>query len=252
MPACARRFSARRDDVVIEGVGSDLLIFDRRSDTAHCLGEPAALIWRSCADGATLSELAKMLVAHKLAGSRGEATTLAETALSEFAENGLLETSLEPGGIPRRQALRRIAGVGALAVGAPLIVSAGIPTSALANASLGTATLTITGIGGSTLSYVSTPTGDNGSLEFGGISVDQQGNVPATNLFEYVGVAYFISSPLLRLDFGAAPPSGSIGYVFTDSTNSSRNTSGSVSSSNPEVFLDFSSGDSIKLVVTLS
>jgi hypothetical protein len=120
----ARRFVARHTDVVVEGVGSDLLVFDRRTDTAHCLGEAAALVWRSCESGATLNELAEMLVAHKLVGSSDEGTALAEAALSELDETELLETSLRPGGMPRRQALRRIAKVGAIAVSAPLIVSA--------------------------------------------------------------------------------------------------------------------------------
>ena len=132
MATSARRFSARQTDIVVDGVGSELLIFDRQTDTAHCLAEAAALVWRSCEGGATLSELAEMLVAHNLAGSPHDAATLAEAALSELAEKGLLETSFAPEGMPRRQALRRIAGVGAAAVGAPLIVSAGLPTSAFA------------------------------------------------------------------------------------------------------------------------
>jgi hypothetical protein len=124
MATRARRFSARRTDVVIESVGSDLLIFDRRSDTAHCLAEAAALVWRSCESGATLSELAEMLVAHKLAGSIDDGTRLAEAALFELEQKGLLETGLGAGRMPRRQALGRMAGVGALAFSAPMIVSA--------------------------------------------------------------------------------------------------------------------------------
>jgi len=119
-----RSFSARQTDLVVEGVGSELLIYDRHTDTAHCLGEAAALVWRSCESGATLTEVAAMLFAHDLASSLDDATTLAEAALSELDEKGLLDTSLRPAGIKRRQALGRIAGVGALAFSAPLIVSA--------------------------------------------------------------------------------------------------------------------------------
>jgi hypothetical protein len=130
----SRSFSARKTDLVVEGVGSELLIFDRHTDTGHCLGEAAALVWRSCESGATLTELAAMLFAHNLASSLDDATTLAEAALSELDEKGLLETSLRPAGIKRRQALGRIAGVGALAFSAPLIVSA---TASAAQVNLG-------------------------------------------------------------------------------------------------------------------
>jgi hypothetical protein len=127
-------FSARQTDVVVEPLGGDLLVLDRRADAAHCLGEAAALVWRSCASGATVGDLAEILIASGLAGSLGDATTLAEAALSELDEKGLLE-SAQAEGMPRRQALRRITGVGAAAVGAPLIVSAALPTSAFANLS---------------------------------------------------------------------------------------------------------------------
>ena len=126
-------FTARRNDIVVEAVIDEVLIYDQRADVAHCLGDIAALVWRTCDGGATLGDVAEQLVAHDLAGSGEDATELAGTAVSELVEKGLLETSrVGAGAVSRRQALRRMAGVGAAAVVAPLVVSAAVPSAAAA------------------------------------------------------------------------------------------------------------------------
>ncbi len=131
-------FSTRRSDIVVEDVSDELLIYDRRADVAHCLSDVAALVWRTCEGGATLGEIAEQISARGLTGSKVDAAELASTAVAELAEQGLLETSgagAAVGLISRRRALRRMAGIGAAAVSAPLIVSAGVPTAAFAAAS---------------------------------------------------------------------------------------------------------------------
>jgi hypothetical protein len=77
------------------------------------------------------------MLANGLAPSLEEARTLAEAAVSELGENGLLEqhSNFIAERVPRRQALRRIAGVGVAAVAGPLVVSAAIPGAALAASS---------------------------------------------------------------------------------------------------------------------
>ena len=129
-------FTAPRNDIVVDEVVDELLIYDRRADVAHCLSEVAALVWRTCEGGATLDGIAEQIVAHDLAGSSDDATELAQSAVSELVEKGLLEASgVRAGLVSRRQALRRMAGVGAAAVVAPLVVSAAVPKSALAHGS---------------------------------------------------------------------------------------------------------------------
>ena len=129
-------FTARRDDVVVDEVVDEVLVYDRRGDVAHCLSEIAATVWRTCEGGATLDEVAEQIVARDLAGSSDEAMELADTAVAELVEKGLLETSgVGASRVSRRQALRRMAGVGAAAVVAPLVVSAAVPKSALAHGS---------------------------------------------------------------------------------------------------------------------
>jgi hypothetical protein len=129
-------FTARRNDIVVEEVIDEVLIYDRRSDVAHCLSEIAALVWRTCEGGATLGEIAERIIVRDLAGSNDAAMELADTAVSELVEKGLLETSgvEASAAVSRRQALRRMAGVGGAAVMAPLIVSAAIhPAAAFAS-----------------------------------------------------------------------------------------------------------------------
>jgi hypothetical protein len=126
-------FTARRNDVVVEAVIDEVLIYDQRADVAHCLGDIAALVWRTCEGGATLGQIAEQIIAHDLAGSSDDATELADTAVSELVEKGLVEASgVGARAVSRRQALRRMAGVGAAAVMAPLVVSAAVPNSAAA------------------------------------------------------------------------------------------------------------------------
>src|SRR5215208_2518208 len=46
---------ARADELVIEELGDELLVFDLARDRAHSLGAPAARVWRAC-DGETKVE----------------------------------------------------------------------------------------------------------------------------------------------------------------------------------------------------
>jgi hypothetical protein len=117
-------YYARTEDLVVQQFGNELLIYDRRTDVAHCLAETAALVWRACEGGATLDQLAASVVGHTAAD--GETNAL--QALAALEEKGLLDEA--GGGVSRRHALRKMAGVGAGALLAPLVVSAAVPKSA--------------------------------------------------------------------------------------------------------------------------
>jgi hypothetical protein len=127
-------YSTRTDQLVVQDVGDDLLIYDQLLDTAHCLSEAAAQVWRCCKGGATADAIAVQFAAQ--GASNDEALEMAEAAISELAEKQLLVASNATAElISRRHALRRLAGVGAAAVAAPLIVSAAVPKSAEAHGS---------------------------------------------------------------------------------------------------------------------
>src|SRR3954454_16321065 len=75
---------ARTDELVIEEIGDELLIYDKTTNRAHCLSATAAKVWRAC-DGST--NTADLLT--RLALDR---ETLGQ-ALDELDSNSLLENA---------------------------------------------------------------------------------------------------------------------------------------------------------------
>ncbi len=117
---------ARKDGLLEETVGEELLLYDRDSHTAHCLSPIAARVWRHCDGEHDLTGLAELA---------GVSESLVADALYELREKDLL--AAEPQlmqstipGISRREAIGRIARIGAAAAAAPLIVSATAATPA--------------------------------------------------------------------------------------------------------------------------
>ncbi len=120
---------ARRDGLIEEPVGEELLLYDHDSHIAHCLSPIAACVWRHCDGERDVTELAE------LAGARMD---LVAGALQELREKDLLDP--EPqimqspvSGVSRREAIVRAARYGAAAAGASMIVSATAATPALAS-----------------------------------------------------------------------------------------------------------------------
>jgi hypothetical protein len=119
---------ARKDGLLEETVGEELLLYDRDSHTAHCLSPIAACVWRHCDGEHDVTELAELA---------GASEDLVADALYELREKDLLlaEPALTQSTIPgvsRREAIGRMARVGAAAAGASLIVSATAATPAMA------------------------------------------------------------------------------------------------------------------------
>src|ERR1041384_185109 len=52
---------ARQEDLVIEALGDETLVYDMRSHKAHCLNRTAALVWSRCDGKATISEMSVVL-----------------------------------------------------------------------------------------------------------------------------------------------------------------------------------------------
>jgi hypothetical protein len=124
---------ARKDGLLEETVGEELLLYDRDSHTAHCLSPVAACVWRHCDGERDMTELAELA---------GATESLVADALHELREKDLL--AAEPplmqstvSGISRREAIVRVARVGAAAAAAPLIVSATAATPAMASSGEG-------------------------------------------------------------------------------------------------------------------
>lgn len=113
---------ARSDELTVEELGDELLVYDLRTDRAHSLSPVAARVWRAC-DGKTQAD--------DLAGRLGLDATEVERALDELERCELLTPGAR-GGLSRRELTVRFAKGAAAAASAPLIVSIVAPTPAAA------------------------------------------------------------------------------------------------------------------------
>src|ERR1700691_704378 len=119
---------ARRNGLLEETVGEELLLYDQESHTAHCLSLIVARIWRYCDGEHDLTGLAQLVGASK---------DLVADALHELREKDLLVaepqlTQSTVPGVSRREAIGRAARYGAAAAAGSMIVSATAATPAMA------------------------------------------------------------------------------------------------------------------------
>jgi hypothetical protein len=127
----------RSEDLIVEGVADELLIYDRLSKRAHCLSTTAARVWQAC-DGS--SNLAAMSAQLDLP------LELVREAVDELEASQLLDVGFElidvrsgngngngnGNGVTRREMAVRSAKIGAAAATAPLILSIAAPNPAAA------------------------------------------------------------------------------------------------------------------------
>lgn len=114
---------ARSENLVVEELGDEVLVYDLERHRAHCLSVTAALVWRRC-DGETH-------VTSVGAGLGLDADTV-DRALDELVACELLETGAAPAtssptGSTRRQVMVKAAKTGAAVAAVPLIVSVAAP-----------------------------------------------------------------------------------------------------------------------------
>jgi hypothetical protein len=115
---------ARSEELVIEELNDELLVYDERNHRAHCLNATAARVWQAC-DG----QMKPAALGTEL-GLDAEAVT---RALSELTDCELLETGPRlqtSNGLTRRDLGFRAAKVGAAAASVPLIWSVAVPAAA--------------------------------------------------------------------------------------------------------------------------
>jgi hypothetical protein len=126
---------ARQDGLLEETVGEELLLYDQKSHTAHCLSPIAACVWRHCDSEHDLTDLAQFAKVSE---------NLIADVLHELREKGLLDTEPELMQSTicdesRREAIGRIARYGAAAAAGSMIVSATAATPAMASSTSFTA-----------------------------------------------------------------------------------------------------------------
>ena len=121
---------ARTNDLVTRELPDEVLVYDLKAHTAHCLNQTAALAWKHCDGQRSVSEIAKLMGADLSIAVDESAVWL---AINQLNKANLLASPVHPpenvSGLSRRKALQRI-GLGSLLIPAVLTVMAPIPAMA--------------------------------------------------------------------------------------------------------------------------
>ena len=119
---------ARTGDLIVQEVIDEVLVYDLRSDRAHCLNTTAAAIWRACDGTTSIASLAEHVSAHT--GASCDENVIWH-ALEQLRERDLLEAALAPppGLLSRRQL---IVALRTSALLLPIITSIVAPTPVMA------------------------------------------------------------------------------------------------------------------------
>jgi hypothetical protein len=124
--------SARREGLIVESLGDELLVYDGERNRAHSLNGVAAAVWEACDGKRSACGLAEA-ASEKLGESVSEEAVW--RALAQLDERRLL-VGESAHGYSRRQAVKRMTVMGATAAfAAPLVKSIVVPTAAEAGAS---------------------------------------------------------------------------------------------------------------------
>jgi hypothetical protein len=117
--------------LIVEEVAGDTIVYDERSNRAHCLNQTAAAIWRHCDGRKSIDEIASGVSAALPLPVDAEIVRIAIRRLDELA---LLEGEAAPFENPpsRREAVRKMAVAGGAAALFPAISSIVAPTPAMA------------------------------------------------------------------------------------------------------------------------
>ena len=133
----ALRPQAKTTDLVVRELPDEELVYDLKTQQAHCLNKTAAAVWKQCDGKKTIEEIAAILQqeTNTLVNE-----TMVKVALHQLSRANLLEQPadfwIERPSLLRREVLRRI-GLGAVAA-LPLVTSIIAPSSAQAMSCGGT------------------------------------------------------------------------------------------------------------------
>lgn len=112
--------TARTQDLILEELDDELVVYDKRTTIAHALSSDAAAVWRICDGELTVPQLGERL---------GLEPAVVERALEALRESELLEEPSRPG-YSRRQAVARMAVAGSAAFLTPFVYSVSIASAA--------------------------------------------------------------------------------------------------------------------------
>lgn len=118
---------ARTESLIVKEEDGETLVYDLKTDKAHCLNETAALVWKNCDGHKSVSDIAGVLGAESDSSVTDEVVWLALDQLERFKL--LEEAPAKPtflAGMTRRQMVARL---GIAAVALPAIVSIVAPNA---------------------------------------------------------------------------------------------------------------------------
>ena len=120
---------ARKNDLVVQEVTDEVLVYDLSSNKAHCLNETAAMVWKSCDGSNSVTDIAKLIGSDKGGHISDDLVWL---AIDQLSENNLLEKQIESNfaGHSRRDVIKKI-GLAAV-IGLPIVASLTAPTNVMA------------------------------------------------------------------------------------------------------------------------
>jgi hypothetical protein len=123
----------RQDQLLVEELPGELLVYDLIRNKAHCLNRTAAFIWQQCDGATTVPQIAARL-SEQLGLPADEA--LVWLALDRLSQAGLLQHQPTPPAghrlLSRRDLIVKLGLAGSLAMLLPVISTANIPTAAAA------------------------------------------------------------------------------------------------------------------------
>lgn len=119
----------REDEVVVQEIDGEVLVYDLRTDKAYCLNQTSSIVWNAC-DGKRTREEIRSFVSDQLSSDVGR--DVVWLALQQLSKSGLIdggvEAPVEFAGMSRRQLMKKI-GL-ATAVALPVVASLVAPTAA--------------------------------------------------------------------------------------------------------------------------
>lgn len=121
--------TARKDELVIEEVEGETLVYDLKSHKAHCLNRTAALVWKQCDGKLTAQEVASRLELELQTPVSAEVVWLAVEQLEKrrLLEEPVIHTYGSSARMSRREMARRLGIATALTL--PFIASIKAPAA---------------------------------------------------------------------------------------------------------------------------
>jgi hypothetical protein len=124
--------TARRDNVLVERLDGETIVYDLAADKAHLLNRAAALVWERCDGDVSVAELAEAIRSETGLPADDEVVHL---ALRQLQQANLLQDAAGPpvpAAVSRRQLMRRLGIAAGFAFTLPLVKSVTAPTPAFA------------------------------------------------------------------------------------------------------------------------